>query len=120
MGFPPETLPLGLTVEVVRALRANGVPVERVAALVELHVPAKRYLVTVDPAYREELSDGSAVSLARQGDVLSHDERAALERNPQLRDATALRRCDERAKVPGLDVGGLARWRPVVERVAQP
>ena len=93
---------------------------ERVAALVELHVPAKRYLVTIDAAYREELSDGSAVSLALQGGVLSHDERAALERNPHLRDATALRRCDERAKVPGLDVGGLARWRPVVERVAQP
>src|SRR5206468_671298 len=50
----------------------------RVAALVELHVPAKRYLVTVDPAYRDVLSDGSTISLARQGGALSAAERAAL------------------------------------------
>jgi predicted HD phosphohydrolase len=91
---------------------------ERVAALVELHVPAKRYLVTVDPAYRDALSDGSTVSLARQGGKLSADERATLETHPQLQDALSLRRCDERAKVPGLAVDGLTRWRPVVERVA--
>lgn len=89
----------------------------RVAALVELHVPAKRYLVTVDPSYRDALSDGSTISLARQGGALSADERAELERNPHLDDALALRRCDERAKVPGLAVDGLDRWRPVVERV---
>src|ERR1700722_97290 len=32
---------------------------DRVAGLVEGHVPAKRYLVTVDPGYREQLSEGS-------------------------------------------------------------
>ena len=91
---------------------------DRVAALVELHVPAKRYLVTVDPAYRRALSDGSTVSLARQGGELSSAERATLEANPQLRDALTLRRCDEGAKVPGLDVGVLDRWLPLVELVA--
>ena len=91
----------------------------RVAALVELHVPAKRYLVTVDSTYHNALSDGSAVSLTRQGGELSPDERTALESNTYLPDALRLRRCDERAKVPGLDVDGLDRWRPVVERVAQ-
>ena len=91
---------------------------ERVAALVELHVPAKRYLVTADPSYRAELSDGSTISLARQGGDLSPDERAALEANPHLEDALSLRRCDERAKDPNATVDGLERWRPVVERVA--
>ncbi len=90
----------------------------RVAALVELHVPAKRYLVTVDPAYRDELSDGSTMSLARQGGELSAQERATLEANPHLADALVLRRCDEKAKVVGLPVDGLSRWRSVVERVA--
>jgi predicted HD phosphohydrolase len=91
---------------------------ERVAALVELHVPAKRYLVTVEPSYRDELTDGSAMSLARQGGELSTEERVALEAHPHLADALHLRRCDERAKVPGAIVDGLDRWRPVVERVA--
>jgi len=90
---------------------------ERVAALVELHVPAKRYLVTVDPAYRGTLSDGSTVSLARQGGDLTADERAALDANPHLGDALTLRRCDERAKVVGLKVDGLERWRPIVEQL---
>src|SRR3954453_18595064 len=94
-----------LAADAVRALLG-----ERVAALVELHVPAKRYLVTVDPAYRDELSDGSAISLARQGGVLSDEERAALEQSSHLADALTLRQCDERAKVVGLGVGGLERW----------
>ncbi len=89
----------------------------RVAALVELHVPAKRYLVTVDPSYRDGLSDGSTISLARQGGALSDGERTALEANPFLADALELRRCDERAKVVGLEVDGLKRWRPVIEQL---
>src|SRR3954467_15251528 len=61
---------------VIAADAVHDVLGARVAALVELHVPAKRYLVTVDPAYRGQLSDGSAISLARQGDELSDRERA--------------------------------------------
>jgi predicted HD phosphohydrolase len=92
---------------------------ERVAALVELHVPAKRYLVTVDPSYRAGLSDGSTISLARQGGELSSEERVALDANPHLTDALSLRRCDERAKDPTAIVDGLERWRPIVERVCE-
>jgi len=103
---------------VIAADAVRGLLGDRVAALVELHVPAKRYLVTVDPEYRDALSDGSTVSLARQGGALSSEEKATLDANPYLHDALALRRCDERAKVVGLDVGGLAQWEPVLERVA--
>jgi predicted HD phosphohydrolase len=91
---------------------------ERVAALVELHVPAKRYLVTTDPSYADGLSHGSTVSLAYQGGVLTDDERAALETRPELRDALTLRRADEGAKVIGATVPGLEHWRAMVERVA--
>jgi predicted HD phosphohydrolase len=103
---------------VIAADAIRGLLGERVAALVELHVPAKRYLVTVDPSYRDGLSDGSTISLARQGGELSTDDRIALETNPHLADALTLRRCDERAKDPSATVDGLDRWRPVVERVA--
>ena len=92
----------------------------RVAALVELHVPAKRYLVTTDSSYSSALSHGSTVSLARQGGLLDDDERAALEARPELHDALTLRRADEGAKVVGASVPGLDHWRPVVGRVAQP
>jgi predicted HD phosphohydrolase len=103
---------------VIAAGAVRGLLGERVAALVELHVPAKRYLVTVEPSYRDGLSDGSTISLARQGGELSTDERVALEANPHLADALSLRRCDERAKDPTAKVDELERWRPVVERVA--
>ena len=102
---------------VIAADAVRGLLGERVAALVELHVPAKRYLVTVDPSYRDGLSDGSTISLARQGGALSTEERVALEANPHLADALSLRRCDEQAKVVGLKVDGLERWRPVVEQL---
>lgn len=103
---------------VIAADAVRGLLGERVAALVELHVPAKRYLVTVEPSYRVGLSEGSTISLARQGGELSADERAALESNPHLADALSLRRCDEQAKLVGLKVDGLERWRPVVEQLA--
>jgi predicted HD phosphohydrolase len=91
---------------------------DRVANLVELHVPAKRYLVTVDRSYGSELSTGSTASLARQGGALDDAERAELERQPELADALTLRRADEAAKVPGAEVPDLDHWRPLLERVA--
>jgi predicted HD phosphohydrolase len=90
---------------------------DRVATLVELHVPAKRYLVTVDDGYRDSLSTGSIASLARQGGTLDDAERTALEQRPELEDALTLRRADEAAKDPDAVVPGLVHWRPLVERV---
>jgi predicted HD phosphohydrolase len=90
---------------------------DRVARLTELHVPAKRYLVATDPAYSAALSDGSTRSLALQGGALPAVERAELERDPCFADALTLRRADEAAKVVGLDVLGVERWRPVLARV---
>jgi len=89
----------------------------RVATLVELHVPAKRYLVTVDDGYRDSLSTGSIASLARQGGTLDDAERAALEQRPELEDALTLRRADEAAKDPDAVVPGLDHWRPMLERL---
>ena len=103
---------------IVAADAVRGLLGDRVAALVELHVPAKRYLVTVDDSYRATLSTGSIASLARQGGPLDAVERAALEHRPELEDALTLRRADEAAKDPDAVVPGLEHWRPMVERVA--
>jgi predicted HD phosphohydrolase len=90
---------------------------QRVATLVELHVPAKRYLVTVDDGYRASLSTGSIASLEHQGGALDVAERTALEARPELTDALTLRRADEAAKDPDAVVPGLDHWHPTVERV---
>jgi predicted HD phosphohydrolase len=86
----------------------------RVAGLVEAHVPAKRYLVTTDSSYRARLSDESVRTLEVQGGLLSPDEVAIFESSPYAEDAVCLRRADDAAKVPGRDVGTLARWVPVL------
>ncbi|MBA2497972.1 MAG: HD domain-containing protein [Acidimicrobiia bacterium] len=91
---------------------------DRVADLIELHVPAKRWLVTVDPAYRARLSSVSVRTLAAQGSELDAGGRAAFEAHPHHRDAVVLRRADEGAKVEGLRVGGLEQWVPVLEAVS--
>jgi predicted HD phosphohydrolase len=88
---------------------------ERVGWLVGHHDQAKRYLVTVDPAYRSRLSPVSVATLEVQGGLLDDDERARLEAEPWLDDVLALRRADDDAKVPGRTVPDLESWRPVVE-----
>lgn len=92
---------------------------DRVADLVELHVPAKRYLVSVDPTYDDVLSDVSRRTLERQGGPMTPAERAVFAGHPCAADALELRRADEAAKVPGRVVPGLERWRPLVRLLAR-
>lgn len=91
---------------------------ERVAALVAAHVPAKRWLVTVDPSYRALLSPDSVRSLALQGGAMTPDEVAAFDAAPHARDAVLLRRADDAAKVPGRVVPGLESWIGALRAVA--
>ena len=92
----------------------RGVLGDRVAALVRLHVPAKRYLVTVEPAYRDELDVGSIYSLEVQGATMSPDEVTEFEAEPDHLDAIVVRRADEAAKVHGLSVDPLDVWVPIL------
>jgi [1-hydroxy-2-(trimethylamino)ethyl]phosphonate dioxygenase len=85
---------------------------------VRLHVAAKRYLVAVDPAYREQLSPASQLSLELQGGPMSAEETAAFEREPHWREACRLRRWDDLGKEPVADVPPLEHYRPVLEAVA--
>jgi predicted HD phosphohydrolase len=91
---------------------------DRVAALVEHHVPAKRYLVATDPTYAAVLSPTSVRTLGNQGGSMTDDELATYEALPHWTEALEVRRADDAAKVPGRAVPDLESWRPVVERVA--
>jgi predicted HD phosphohydrolase len=83
-----------------------------VAGPVALHVPAKRYLLALEPGYAERLSDASIQSLAVQGGAFSPKEAARFIELPYAPDAVALRRWDDRGKVPERTTPDLAHWRP--------
>lgn len=91
-----------------------------VTAPIALHVRAKRYLVTVDPAYAPRLSPGSAASLLRQGGPLDEAEVTAFEGNDGWADAVALRRWDDQGKVEGLAVPDLESYRELLGRCSVP
>ena len=81
---------------------------------IRLHVPAKRYLCTVDQDYYEKLSHASRQSFRLQGGEMSEEERAAFEANPSHASAVLLRGWDDRAKESGLKVPHLESYRAEV------
>ena len=86
---------------------------------IRLHVAAKRYLCAVEPAYATRLSPDSVRSLALQGGPMSTEEIRDFEAKEYWRDAVKLRRYDEGAKVPGLDVPQFASYAPRIAAASQ-
>lgn len=72
-----------------------------VAEPVRLHVAAKRYLVTKNPAYFEKLSEDSLRSLQLQGGVMTHVQLLQFESSAYARDTLQLRVWDDQGKVSG-------------------
>jgi [1-hydroxy-2-(trimethylamino)ethyl]phosphonate dioxygenase len=70
-----------------------------VAEPVRLHVPAKRYLCKTRAGYWDDLSQGSKISLEKQGGPMSQDEANAFEALPSHNSAVKLRLYDDEAKV---------------------
>ena len=81
---------------------------------IRLHVLAKRYLCGVDPEYRALLSPASIRSLELQGGALTTDEAEAFQRHPHATGAICLRRWDDRAKIPHLDIPGLRHYAAIL------
>ncbi|MFF8785126.1 HD domain-containing protein [Streptomyces sp. NPDC015125] len=100
------------------AAAVGGLLGARVARLVALHIPAKRYLAVTDAERTAGLSPESTRTLALQGGPMTPEEQAAFEAQPDFLAAVALRHADDAGKVVGLRVAGLEHWRPRVERVA--
>lgn len=92
---------------------------DRIASLVEAHVPAKRYLVSADPSYNSALSATSVRTLGLQGGGMSPRELGEFLSAPHSTDAVVLRRADDAAKVPGRTVPSLEQWIPVLRRFAR-
>ncbi len=88
---------------------------QEVAAPVQLHVVAKRYLCTVDSLYINLLSPTSLKSYHDQGGSMSTKEVEDFRRHPYFEAATQLRRWDDMAKDPGQETPGLDHFLEYVE-----
>jgi predicted HD phosphohydrolase len=72
-----------------------------VTEAVRLHVPAKRYLCAIDPAYWHGLSSASQQSLIVQGGPMTGEEAIRFAALPGSDDAVRLRLADDQGKQPG-------------------
>lgn len=89
--------------------------VQAVCEPVKLHVPAKRYLCTVEESYGKNLSPASVTSLKLQGGLMSDEEVKAFESYTYFKDAVKLRRWDDEAKVTGLETPAIEAFRPQLQ-----
>jgi predicted HD phosphohydrolase len=89
-----------------------------VAQPVSLHVTAKRWRCTREPAYYERLSEASKLTLKAQGGLLSDEECLRFEEHPGFPDALTLRTWDDEGKIVGLVVGTLDDYVGIVNSLA--
>ena len=89
-----------------------------VAAPVSLHVTAKRWRCTVEPAYLAALSPTSAATLRAQGGLLDDHERERFEHHPRFAAAVLVRRWDDAAKDPSVGGDTLEPYEALLRRVA--
>jgi 2-amino-1-hydroxyethylphosphonate dioxygenase (glycine-forming) len=78
-------------------LREKGFS-DRICAVVEKHVDAKRYLVAAKPGYKEKLSEASLKTLEYQGGPMNETEVASFRQHPFFDDIIKVRLWDEQAK----------------------
>ena len=81
---------------------------------IRMHVAAKRYLCFAEPEYMQGLSPSSVESLKLQGGPMTAGEAEEYLATPHAREAVALRRADDAAKIAGLEVPGLDTYRTLV------
>jgi predicted HD phosphohydrolase len=88
-----------------------------VTTLVRLHVPAKRWLCTMDAEYWQSLSEVSRYSLLVQGGKMLPEEMAAFQAHPGWQAAVTLRQRDDLGKQKDTQVTALESFRSVVLEV---
>lgn len=89
---------------------------QRVVALVQGHVEAKRYLTFKHPSYHERLSGASRGTLMHQGGPMTAGEAAAFERDPLFEQKLCLRAWDEQGKRTDWQVPPLDTYREALVR----
>ena len=95
----------------------RGVLPDAVLEPIRLHVDAKRYLCQAEGGYYASLSTASVHSLTQQGGAYTAVESRAFLLQPFAEDAVRLRRYDDLAKEPGLEVPALNHYLPRLEQL---
>lgn len=96
-------------------LRERGFS-KRVAALVESHVEAKRYLTYKYPEYYDKLSEASRKTLEFQGGVMNSEEAREFELDPDAELKIKLRLWDDDAKNTEHSTQTLGFFKELAER----
>ncbi len=92
---------------------------ERVAALVQSHVQAKRYLTYKYPEYYNKLSDASKITFEFQGGKMSAEEADEFESHPDAELMIRLRYWDDKAKEINVAVDNLNCMKEIALRHLQ-
>lgn len=87
---------------------------------IALHVDAKRYLASRDPAFVDTLTPMSRASLALQGGAHSAAEAAGFEREAFFADALRVREWDDAPDLPDARIGSLEDYRTLIEGLISP
>ncbi|MCZ4222561.1 HD domain-containing protein [Pedobacter rhodius] len=80
----------------------------RLTSLVSGHVLAKRYLTYKHPEYYDKLSEASKTTLNFQGGVMTEEEAAVFEKNPDAGLIIRMRHWDDEAKLTKIPVNNIA------------
>lgn len=89
---------------------------ERVVEICRGHVKAKRYLCWKNPEYHQKLSEASKTTLGFQGGPMEDQEGQAFEKDPNFQAILDMRKFDEAAKIPGLQVPKIEDYKPMIEK----
>lgn len=89
---------------------------KEVCELVAGHVATKRYLCAEEPGFEDCLSEASRTTLKYQGGPMSEEEAQDFRANPLFSAHLAIRRCDDKAKVPDLEVPPFEHYVPVLQQ----
>ncbi|MCW5906789.1 MAG: HDIG domain-containing protein [Chitinophagales bacterium] len=97
-------------------LRARGFT-EKIAALVESHVAAKRYLTFADENYYNQLSEASKKTLEYQGGRMTAEEAETFRNSDWFELKIQLRRWDEEAKLENVPLPDLEKYKAMAIEV---
>jgi phosphonate degradation associated HDIG domain protein len=84
---------------------------ERITSLVKAHVVAKRYLVSKDDAYFNQLSEASLQTLKFQGGKMSDEEMKSFEQHPDSELFIQMRIWDDKAKLKDFPTKNLNHYK---------